>query len=115
MKLEVEGQDLQTFRILISNELFEPTKYERPTGKGFRAFFEIPQQHLLSGDFKKIDWPFRAASESYTTRFKLNDITIKIVFIDYMYLVGGCILKFLFLRSQEPLYFLLQLHMYCEW
>ena len=69
-------QDLKTFRILISNELFEPTRYERPTGKGFRAFFEIPGQHLLSGDFKKIDWPFRAANESYTTRFKLSDITI---------------------------------------
>ena len=69
-------QDLKTFRILISNELFEPTRYERPTNQGFSAFFEIPQQHLLSGDFKKIDWPFRAANESYKMRFKLSDITI---------------------------------------
>ena len=69
-------QDLQTFRILLSNELFEPTKYQRPTGKGFRAFFHIPQQHLLSGNFKKIDWPFRNANESYITRFKMSDITI---------------------------------------
>ena len=69
-------RNLQTFRILISNNLFEPTRYERPTGKGLQASFHIPRQTLLSGDFKKINWPYRAANESYKTRFIVGDITI---------------------------------------
>ena len=68
--------NLQTFRILISNNLFEQTKCERPTNKDFKAFFHIPRQFLISGDFKQIAWPNRSANESYKTSFRIGDITI---------------------------------------
>ena len=69
-------QSLLIFRILISNNLFHTFHGKRPTYAGFRVAYHLPQQYLLSGENEKWTWPYRAANESYTTRFHIGDVTI---------------------------------------
>ena len=60
-------RDLYIFRILLSNSVF-PNGI-RPSYKGLRIYFHIPQQLLLSQPWKMWVWPNRASSESYKMRF----------------------------------------------
>ena len=66
--------DLYIFRILLSNSVF-PNGI-RPSYKGLRIYFHIPQQFLLSESWKMWVWPNRASKESYKMRFLIKSITI---------------------------------------
>ena len=65
---------LQVFRILLSNRLF-PNGL-RPTYAKLSVFYHFPRQFLLAGRNVRWTWPYRAANESYKTRFLIGAITI---------------------------------------
>ena len=67
-------QGLHTFRILLSNNIFP--NGERPTYHDFKAVYHLPNQYILAGENTKYVWPYRAANESYKTRFQIGEITI---------------------------------------
>ena len=69
-------QGLRKFAIVLSNKIFETTQCERPTKKGFEAYYHITQHFLMTTVSAKWEWVYRAADESYTMNFRVGDITI---------------------------------------
>jgi hypothetical protein len=68
--------DLDTFRILISNEIFPGG--ERPINGLLNTFVHLPKQFLLSHHTAEWIWPYQSKVERYIMRFIIRDSEVVI-------------------------------------
>ena len=68
-------KDIEVYEVLLSQELFKASQYQRPEYE-FLTLIHYPNQILLSKKSAKFNWPVRKNNISYEMVFKVTDVEI---------------------------------------